>query len=439
MSRRLRAPGEGFVNGAGVPILIEESHALPMVDIEIAFRTGSYADPEGKDGLARFLARMVRMGTKKQKGADVEERIARLGARLGVEVSGSSVRYQGTVIRKNLGPFVALLGELIAAPALRATDLAHVKRETLSDLIGMRDHDETLAARAFRDVLFADHPYGRSIAGTTATVRRIRRQDLIDQHQRSYLLGNMVVGAAGDVTQDELGALVDAHLLGLPKGRTPRLALPKPSVTKGLRLRIVDKPERTQTQLYVGSLGAKLGDPLTFPVHVGNAGFGGMFTGRLMQEVRAARGLSYGASSRRDIHRQAFVIHTFPSASDAVACTELVLELLEDFVQKGLTDAEVKAAKSFLVRGHCFEVDTAAKRLDARLDIELYGLPPEQYTDYPRLVESASPAEVRQAVRRRLSSRDLAITIVATAKDVQASLERLPGLTDMSVVPYDRV
>ena len=171
MSRRLRAPGAGFVNGAGVPVLIEESHALPMVDIELGFRTGSYADPEGKDGLARLLARMVRMGTKKQKGADVEERIARLGARLGVEVSGSSVRYQGTVIRKNLEPFVALLGELIAAPALRASDLAHVKRETLSDLVGMRDHDETLAARAFRDVLFGDHPYGRSIAGTTSTVR----------------------------------------------------------------------------------------------------------------------------------------------------------------------------------------------------------------------------------------------------------------------------
>ena len=73
------------------------------------------------------------------------------------------------------------------------------------------------------------------------------------------------------------------------------------------------------------------------------------------------------------------------------------------------------------------------------MDIELYGLPPAQYTDYAGLVECASPAEVRQAVRRRLSSRDLAITIVATAKDVRAPLERLPGLEDLSVVPYDRV
>jgi zinc protease len=439
MIARRRSPGVGFASRAGFPVLLEESHALPMVDVEIAFRTGSYADPEGKDGLTRLLARMARMGTRRLRGAEVEERIARLGARLSVEVSGGSVRYQGTVIRKNLGPFVALLGELLAAPALRAADLAHVKRETVSDLVALRDHDEGLAAKRFRDLLFGDHPYGRTIAGTPKTVRRIGRDDLRAHHARTYLLGNMVVGAAGDVSAEELAALVDAHLVDLPRGRSPKLALPAPRLAKGRRVCIVDKPERTQTQLYVGTLGGKLGDPLTFPLHVGNAGFGGMFTGRLMHEVRAVRGLSYGASSRLDVHRRAFAIHTFPSASDAVACTELVLELLEAFVDQGLTDAEVRAAKSFLVRGHCFEVDTAAKRLDARMDIELYGLPPEHYAQYTRLVQRVKPAEVREAVRRRLSSRDLAIAIVATAKDVRPALERLPGLTELSVVPYDHV
>jgi zinc protease len=303
----------------------------------------------------------------------------------------------------------------------------------------MRDHDETLAAKAFRDVLFGDHPYGRSIAGTPKSVRRVRRDDLIEHHQRAYRLGNMVVGAAGDVSMDELGQLVEAHLSHLPRGRTPKLSIPAPKRPKGRRLRIVDKPERTQTQLYVGTLGSKLGDPLTFPLHVGNSGFGGMFTGRLMHEVRAVRGLSYGASSRLDVHRQAFAIHTFPSSGDAVACTELVLELLDAFVGQGLTDTEVRAAKSFLVRGHCFEVDTAAKRLDARMDVELYGLPPEHYTDYTRLVQKVKPVEVREAVRRRLSSQDLAIAVVATAKDVRAALERLPGLAELTVVPYDHV
>src|SRR5690606_19206187 len=177
--------------------------------------------------------------------------------------------------------------------------------------------------------------------------------DLIAHHERTYRRGDLLVGAAGAVEAEELSRIVDAHLAGIPKGRVakPRVARPRP--VRGRRLVLVDKPERTQTQLDVGSLGPGLHDPQTFPLHVGAVAFGGMFTGRLMHEVRAVRGLSYGASSRMDGHRHAFSIHTFPSATDAVACTELVLELLESFVSQGLTDAEIRAAKRYLIRGHC--------------------------------------------------------------------------------------
>ncbi len=440
MSRSVRPTGARFVTDAGVPVLVEESHAVPIVDIEIAFRAGSYSDPAGKEGLSRLVARMVRMGTRRLTGAEVEDRIARLGARLTSDVAGgSTTRFHGSVIRRNLEPFVALLGELLTAPAFRADDLAHVKRETISDLVAMRDHDEALAAKALRNLLFDGHPYGRSIAGTPASVRRVTRADLVAHHRSTYLLGDVVVGAAGDVSSGELARLVDRYLVGLPRGRAKAVTIPAPRAVKGRRVCIVDKPERTQTQIYVGSLAGGLHDPKLFPLHVGNAGFGGMFTGRLMHEVRAVRGLSYGASSRMDPRRRAFEIHTFPTATDAVECTALVLELVDRFVAKGLSDAEVRAAKTYLVRGHCFEVDTASKRLDARMDVELYGLPAEHYTDYERLVSRVKASEVREAVRSRLSSRDLAVAIVATASDVRDGLAALPGVRELTVVPFDRV
>ena len=82
----------------------------------------------------------------------------------------------------------------------------------------------------------------------------------------------------------------------------------------GRRLLVVDKPERTQTQILVGTLGTSPHDDDHVPLVVGNAVFGGTFTSRLMKEIRSKRGWSYGASARAGIERQrqSWVLWTFP-------------------------------------------------------------------------------------------------------------------------------
>ena len=85
----------------------------------------------------------------------------------------------------------------------------------------------------------------------------------------------------------------------------------------GRRLLVVDKPERTQTQILVGTMGTSAHDDDHVPMVVGNAVFGGTFTSRLMKEIRSKRGWSYGASARTGIdrRRQSWVLWTFPAAT----------------------------------------------------------------------------------------------------------------------------
>ena len=52
-----------FVTSRGIVGLVEESRAIPIVDVTVIVRTGSLVDPEGREGLARLAARLVRMGT----------------------------------------------------------------------------------------------------------------------------------------------------------------------------------------------------------------------------------------------------------------------------------------------------------------------------------------------------------------------------------------
>ncbi len=132
----------------------------------------------------------------------------------------------------------------------------------------------------------------------------------------------------------------------------------------GRRLLVVDKPERTQTQILVGTLGTSAHDEDHVPLVVGNAVFGGTFTSRLMKEIRSKRGWSYGASARTGIdrRRQSWVHLDVPrrrgrrrlASSSRSSCSRPGL-------RGGVTPREIAFIQRYLVRSHAFEIDTASQ------------------------------------------------------------------------------
>ena len=169
-----------------------------------------------------------------------------------------------------------------------------------------------------------------------------------------------------------LGASRHGSRAALPRPAIPRCGtpVPEPTLRPGRHLVLVDKPERTQTQILIGCLGTHAHDEDHVALHVGNTIFGGTFTARLMNEVRSKRGWSYGAYSSLpyDRHRRGFSLWTFPKASDAAACITLELDLLAKWWKDGVTPKELAWAKRYLVRSHAFAIDTAGKRVGQMLD-----------------------------------------------------------------------
>ena len=181
-------------------------------------------------------------------------------------------------------------------------------------------------------------------------------------------------------------------------------------------------------------------DPDHLALHVANTVFGGTFTARLTQEVRAKRGWSYGAYSSLPIdrRRQAFSMWTFPKAEDAAPCIGLQLDMLHALRTKGITKKELSWAKKYLVRSHAFALDTASKRVGLLLDSALYGLPPGYYQDYIERIKAVSLEAANASVVERLSEDDLLITVVGTAGQIGDSVKAaIPQLASSEVVPYD--
>jgi zinc protease len=210
---------------------------------------------------------------------------------------------------------------------------------------------------------------------------------------------------------------------------------------QGLRFTIVDKPERTQSQILMGQPAPRWHDADFVPLQVATTAFGGTFTARLMDEVRSKRGLSYGASARLGQGRgaKALVSHVFPSLEQTAETLTLVLGLWRDWVEEGVTEAEVAFAKGYLGKSFAFTVATPEDRLELRTALDLAGMPPDSGLTYSTRVGKVTREAAVRALEQHLTARDLEIVVVTTAAELMPKLEAA-GLTAdaaVEVVAYD--
>jgi zinc protease len=418
----------------------EPSHALPLVSIAVAVRSGASTDPIGKEGLTRVMVRMLRRGCRGLLSHEIEERIDALGAEFSADVSSSVITLHVDVITRSVDRMVDLLATMMAEPSFDEGELGRLLRETQGEIVEARDNDRSLATRHFRRIVFEGHPYGRRIGGTIPTVSSISQGDVAAHYRHHFAKGNLALAFAGDLTEAHAAELSRRLVARLPEGSPPPALIAPPESKPGRRLVFVDKPERTQTQILVGGLGSHPRDRDHIPLHVATTIFGGTFTSRLMRAIRSERGWSYGAYARLpyDRERDAFSMWTFPAAKDAAACIALELELLSAWHDRGITERELSFAKRYLVRSHAFDIDTPQKAVHQKLDVDLFDLPADYHSRYLEHVQAVSLVEANEAVRRRVSTDELTVSVVGTRAEIgDAIAAAIPGLSNLEVVAYD--
>jgi zinc protease len=428
------------VSGLPAPLLVEQSPELPIVHLSISERTGASEDPEGKEGLTRLLVRLMRRTGGGRMAQELDTRIDSLGAALGADVSVSTVSFNASVIARNLDAFTDVVCDVLARPGLGEDELERIKRETVAGIVESRDNDRSLVRRWFQRRLFAGHAYGRSVTGRLGTISELTGSDVRELYAKTCVADNLLFAFAGDIDDSRARAVTEKLVSALPRGQLRRDPLPEPVAPKGRNLIIVDKPERTQTQILIGSLGSHPRDPDHVALHVGNTVLGGTFTARLMNEIRSKRGWSYGAYSSMpyDRHRQAFSMWTFPKADDAASCIRVELDLLSRWCERGISERELRWAKRYLTRSHAFAIDTASKRVGMRLDALVYDLPAGYHERYLDHVRDVTLDEVNAAIRARISPRDLWISVVGTESEIgDAVRDAIDDLAHHEVVPFD--
>ena len=130
---------------------------LPLVNIVVYVRTGSYLEPAGKQGLADLTGYLLaRGGTKSKTAEDLEERLAFLAAQLSSGVGENQGSVSLNLLSKDLDEGLAILREVLSAPRFQDDKIALRKQQMLQAMKERNDESSAIEDRERGFLAFGD-------------------------------------------------------------------------------------------------------------------------------------------------------------------------------------------------------------------------------------------------------------------------------------------
>jgi zinc protease len=295
---------------------------------------------------------------------------------------------------------------------LDAVDVARIRSQFAAELKRDLNDPDAMAAKAFREAAFPNHPYGRPVRGALDSVDSLTREDLIALRERLFATKDLKIAVVGAIDAQTLSTKLDDVFGAF--ARENDLA-PVPAITlSNVGLRKVIDLDVPQTTIRFGRPGVTKRDPDYFAVVVANHILGGgTFTARLFREVREKRGMAYSVYSQLNEYDHCPMLIGAAAtrnerANEALAVIE---EQVRDFAEHGPTEDELDKAKKYLIGSYPLRFDTSTKIASQLVNLQLDELEPSYLDERNGRIAAVGLDDCKRAAKKLLGDGGLLVTM----------------------------
>ncbi len=389
----------------GVRVLFVEARDLPMIDVRLTFKAGSSRDGE-LPGISRLVNALLVEGTGDLNAEQIAQGFESTGAQLGHD----SLRDMAWVSLRTLSDpvlrdkTVDLFARVAALPSF-PTDA--IERDRTAMLLGLAERKKNISSVTedtfFREV-YRGHAYQIGSHGTEASLKAITQDNLKSFHSKHYVGRNANLAIVGDLSLGDARSYAIALTRYLQAGQPadPVMDL-EVSPVAGETINV--QFDATQTHVMLGMPTLSRQDKDYFALYVGNHILGGSgFSSRLMQEIREDRGLVYSVYSffLPMESRGPFQMALQTSNAQAEEALQLLVELLNEFVDKGPTEEELEHARNNITGSFPLKIDSNKKTVDYLALMGFYDLPLDYLDTFNDRILAVSLDDIRDAFQRRV-------------------------------------
>ncbi len=405
----------------GIEAWLVEEHSLPLTTMSFAFTGGSSQDPTAKPGVANILSAMLDEGAGDIKSAEFQERVEDLAMKLGFEAGRDSFSGNFQSLTENRDKAADLLALALTKPRFDAESIERMRGEILAGIaFDAQDPDKVANDTWFR-IAFPDHPYGRPVTGTIASVKSITRDDLEDYRSRVFARGNLKISVVGDIDATALGVLLD-RVFGALAPEARLVVVPEAAPQGGPTRTVVemDVPQSV-AQFGHGAIGRKDVDYMSAFILNYIIGGGG-FNSRLMEEVREKRGLAYSVYTYMQTYQRASLyLGGVATKNEAIGTSlEVIGKELTRMSSDGPTAEELENAKSYLIGSYALRFDSSSKIASQLLGIQIEDLGIDYVAKRNALIDAVTIEDIRRVAKTFLKPGGLIVTIVGKPTDLKS-------------------
>lgn len=412
------AEPERFELSNGVTVFFLRDRSIPLLDLFVSVKGGyAYFDRE-YFGAGSALPSLLRNGGTRSLPPDSLDELIEFHA-LGLSTSSNGARIMLgiTGLSRQLDLVADLWGDILLHPRFDADAVETWRVRELESVRRTGDFPGSLAVIEFNHLAYGDHPTGWIMEEADLTPDRLRHERLVMLHDRIVCPEGAVIGAAGDVSREDLVAALERALAGWDRCGQELVAPPPPDLRMDPNLYVIHKPI-AQSSIVAGQPGGVLLEESEdyFASRVANWIVGGSgFTSRLVSRLRTEEGLAYSAATIWGVAREyprIFGAITHTKSESTVQATEMILETISDALENPPTRAEVELARDAIVNGFVFGFNSPTQVVARQVSYLADGFPADWLARYLDGIRNVDSGSVTRVLRRHVEPENMTILIV---------------------------
>ena len=426
----------------GIPVALARRGAVPKVLVNINFDAGTAADRLDSPGTQAAMLALLDEGTATRSATAIAEEQERLGATINAGASLDSSAVALDALKANLAPSLALMSDVVRAPAFAPDDVARVKGQRLAEIAQADAAPSALAMRTMAPLLYGTaHPYGLPAdgLGNAASVAALTPDALRTAHAKWLRPDLARITVVGDITMAELTPLLEKAFgqWAVPASARPEKPLDAAIPPAAARIVVVDRPNSPQSVILAGRVLPITGkQPGMEALELANEILGDGFLSRLNLDLREDKGWTYGVRSQidRPVGNRALTVMTPVQADRTGDSIRLLLADMKAFPARSpAKPGEVSRVTDGNIRGLPNRFETNAQVLGQIVQNDRLGRPDDYVTTLPARYRAIDATALDAAAKQWLQPDGLTIVVVGDRRKIEGQLRKV-GLP-VSYVP----
>ena len=316
---------------------------------------GTRDEEPGEEGLAHFCEHVTFKGTERRKAWHILNCLESVGGDLNAYTNKEGTVYYAAILKEHIARAVDLLSDIVFHSTYPQQEIDKEVEVICDEIESYNDSPAELIYDKFENILFKGNSLGHNILGTAEQVRQFTTEDALRFTRKLYRPDNAVFFAYGDIDFKKLVTLLKRSVGSeelrvkneeFNSRKEERMKGEESNSPKGQT--IVMEKHTHQAHVMIGTQAYDVHDDRRMPLYLLNNILGGPgMNAKLNLALREHNGLVYTVESTMVAYGDTgtWSIYFGCDEHDVKRCLRLVRKELDKFMEKPLSDAQLRAAK----------------------------------------------------------------------------------------------